>query len=870
MTIQIPVLDDRNFEQLVTEAKARIPVHTPEWTNLNASDPGITILELFAFLTDNLLYRSNRIPEANRIKFLTMLGVTLQPASPGIGLVTFSNDRGPLHPPLALLDGTQVTAGQVQFLTTTPLPVLPVSSACYYKSPQTLDAATQAQYQLLYQTFLQSSSDVLSFYQPVALPAPSSGKRDPVVDLGDPINGTIDRSLWVALLAPPNADLDAVRQAIAGQTLTIGVYPATAVAGQVLAPMTVGGPSVDPGLVFEIAAPESDPTGLSGLGYGIGPANYTRLPVTYADPVLHQPGIVQVTLPPYNQILLWNLDPEEDGTGDYPPRVDDAAVLARLVTWIRVRYPPLPTTGAAGTGSGSITTSTTGAGSTTALAGSSGCGCGQGGPSATGLWNSAQSSGATMIGTADSVTSGEGTAAAPAITAQVSVGSGGSTGSQPCGCSGCASIVQSSVPTTSALASQLASDAPTGRLTWVAVNAANVIQAVPVTAEALGTGTGTPFQTFTVANTPVIVDPNGAGLLLEVQGPDGNWQAWQVIDDIYAAAPSDTRYTLDPAAGLITCGSGLFGSRFPLSAAVRATYRYGGGLPGQVPIGAIVKSPTLPGGFSVSNPVATWGASDAESASDGEADITRWLRTRDRLVTVQDFADITRQTPGVDLGRVEVIPLFNPDQPDPTTTWPGMVTVLVIPRSDPLTPLFPSPDLQFLNAVCAWLDSRRLVTTEVHARGPLYRQIWVSVGVEVLPGQVPSIVTQAVKTAVQTFLSPLAGGLPGTDAATGIIGSTSPTGGTGWPLGTDVRGQDIEAVATRVPGVRYVDSVLMAAVDSTGTVIGSVDPVPISGLQLPAATVFANVGPADPTALIGGSQPILPTQVPVPLVPPTC
>jgi len=78
-------LDDRTFEQLFAEGRARIPVHTPEWTNFNDSDPGITIVQLFAFMTENLLYRSNRIPEANRRKFLTLLGVPLQPASAGRG-----------------------------------------------------------------------------------------------------------------------------------------------------------------------------------------------------------------------------------------------------------------------------------------------------------------------------------------------------------------------------------------------------------------------------------------------------------------------------------------------------------------------------------------------------------------------------------------------------------------------------------------------------------------------------------------------------------------------------------------------------------------------------------------------------------------
>jgi hypothetical protein len=814
MTIPVPMLDDRSFDDLVTEAKARIGVHTPEWTNLNDSDPGITIVEVFAFLTENLLYRSNRIPEANRLKFLTMLGISLQPASPANGLVTFSNDRGPLQPPLVVPADSQVRAGQVPFLVTNGLDVLPVSVLAYYKAAQTLDAATQTRYQQLYQTFLNTPSDVLSFYLPVALDVPATGKLDPVLDLGDAVNGPIDRSLWLALLAPQGIDTDLVRAAIGGQTLSIGVYPAAQTPGMTLPPMMTGGPGVDPGLVFEIAAPAPDPTALSGSPYGIGPPNYTRLQPSYADPVLQSPGLVQVTLPPYEQLLLWNFDPEEEGTGDYPPRLDDDAVSARLVTWIRVRYPPLPGS-PAGTASGSGTASASeGGGPAPAPGGAdvSGCGC-----------------------------CGSGSAAGPA-----------------------------GLPTTVALATAAAaaSEKPPGRLTWVGVNATSVVQAVPVTQEIVGTGTGTPFQTFTVANTPVVTD--ASGFLLEVAS-DGQWTAWQQIDDIYAAAADATAYMLDPASGLITGGSGLFGMRFPLGASVRATYRYGGGLQGQVAIGAINKGAALPGGFSVTNPVAAWGASDAESASAGEADITRWLRHRDRLVTSTDFADLTRRTPGIDLGRVEVLPLFNPDGPDPTVTWPGMVTVLVIPQSDPVNPNAPLPDLLFLDAVCSWLDPRRLVTTEVHVRGPQYQQIWVSVGIEVLPGQVFTIVQQAVTAAVQTFLSPLTGGFPAADASTGILTGDTTATGSGWPLGNAVRSQDIEAVATRVPGVRYVNPVLIAGLAPDGSVIASLDPVPISGLQLPAAKVFVNSGsPEDPSSLIGSSQPAPSTQFPVPVVPAVC
>ena len=85
MPLEIPQLDDRNFEELVKEAVARIPVHTPEWTNFNESDPGVTLVELFAFLTESLLYRSNQIPERNRKKFLSLLGIPLRAASSARG-----------------------------------------------------------------------------------------------------------------------------------------------------------------------------------------------------------------------------------------------------------------------------------------------------------------------------------------------------------------------------------------------------------------------------------------------------------------------------------------------------------------------------------------------------------------------------------------------------------------------------------------------------------------------------------------------------------------------------------------------------------------------------------------------------------------
>lgn len=73
MPITIPNLDNRRFSDLVDEALAIIPRYAPEWTNHNPSDPGITLIELLAYVTEILLYRLNRVTRENRIQFLRLL-----------------------------------------------------------------------------------------------------------------------------------------------------------------------------------------------------------------------------------------------------------------------------------------------------------------------------------------------------------------------------------------------------------------------------------------------------------------------------------------------------------------------------------------------------------------------------------------------------------------------------------------------------------------------------------------------------------------------------------------------------------------------------------------------------------------------------
>jgi hypothetical protein len=73
MPLSLPNLDDRTFDDLVEEALRLIPTCAPEWTNYNPSDPGITLIELFAYLTEMLIYRLNRVTEANQYAFLKLL-----------------------------------------------------------------------------------------------------------------------------------------------------------------------------------------------------------------------------------------------------------------------------------------------------------------------------------------------------------------------------------------------------------------------------------------------------------------------------------------------------------------------------------------------------------------------------------------------------------------------------------------------------------------------------------------------------------------------------------------------------------------------------------------------------------------------------
>ena len=79
MTLPVPDLDDRTFLDLVTQARERIQQSCPQWTDLSVHDPGMALVEAFAYLTEVMIYRLNQVPEKAYLSFLNLLGVSRHP-----------------------------------------------------------------------------------------------------------------------------------------------------------------------------------------------------------------------------------------------------------------------------------------------------------------------------------------------------------------------------------------------------------------------------------------------------------------------------------------------------------------------------------------------------------------------------------------------------------------------------------------------------------------------------------------------------------------------------------------------------------------------------------------------------------------------
>ena len=126
MPLPLPDLDTRDWADLVQEGQALIPRYAPSWTDHNVHDPGITLIELFAWLVEQDIYRVNRIPDRHRLKFLTLIGFAPQGPRPARTMLAFAPPLGTENLMISAgfqFEGTDTDGHAAQFSTLRDLTV---------------------------------------------------------------------------------------------------------------------------------------------------------------------------------------------------------------------------------------------------------------------------------------------------------------------------------------------------------------------------------------------------------------------------------------------------------------------------------------------------------------------------------------------------------------------------------------------------------------------------------------------------------------------------------------------------------------------------------------------------------------------------
>jgi len=730
MPIPVPHLDDRSFPDLVEELVARIPAHTPEWTNPAVGDPGRTLIELFAWLADTLLYRVNLIPERQRLAFLRLLGVRLRPATPARTLVSIGFGQPTETAAHRLAPRTRLR-GATPFETCEELIVLPVVGELFRKRPLTAaEAQALAPRIEALQRLYPAAGEAVPY---VTTPVCSDGRPEP--DGVDLVRETVDQALWFALLAPPVKEpkFGELRAALSPsangvpQILNVGFTPALTLPafGEGAAPR----PPVPH--VWEVCVQS-----------GTQPVGYRELKVA-ADTTrgLTTEGVVRLYLPDAADLYVPPNDVATDvdaGTGERPPRLDDPEKAARLLGWLRLR------------------------------------------------------------------------------------------------------------PT---------ADLDAFKVSWAALHAVSIEQRQTWTQLVVGAGTG-------AADLEVRLPATGleeASFQLEVEEPGRGFLRWEAIEDLALAGSDAAVFQLDPEAGTVRFGDGVRGRIPARGARIKvALARAGGGRAGNVAAGVLTAVDTAGGPpLKVWQPQPARGGQDAETLAEAEKRIPAIFRHRQRAITPEDYAELTRATPGVRVGRVEVLPRFKPQQR--RFDVPGVVSVMALPARDTFEPPYPRVDRPFIEAVYAQLEPRKPLGVELYVIGCEYVPLALSVGLDNPSGSQATFI--AVQEALRRYLFALPPGGPE---------------GQGWPLGRTVRRRELEIVVSRVPGVSGVYGPnLFTRTEAGWQKVVAADgnesaEIPLREWQLPELLAVVVASGAAPDAV----KPPQPTRaregLPIPVVPEVC
>lgn len=322
-------------------------------------------------------------------------------------------------------------------------------------------------------------------------------------------------------------------------------------------------------------------------------------------------------------------------------------------------------------------------------------------------------------------------------------------------------------------------------VTWAGLHAIEVEQRITRQGVIVGHGTGQPDQVLTLAEGNL--DP--ASFELQVEESGGHFVRWDRVDDLALATLQQRAYQLDPESGILRLGNEVRGRIAPAGSRLRVgLMRVGGGIAGNLNAGSLrdLSLPNEPGmAIQALQALAARGGSDAETLEQAVERIPSVFRHRDRAVTEADYRQLALTTPGVTVGRVEILPRFKPHQR--RFDVPGVVTVLALPARAGVEAPYPRVDRPFREALHAYLEPRKPLGIELYVIGCEYVPIGLTVGIDNPSGR--ESVLAAVKDALQRYLFALPPHGPQR---------------AGWPLGRTVRRRELEVVVSRIEGVEGV------------------------------------------------------------------
>lgn len=332
------------------------------------------------------------------------------------------------------------------------------------------------------------------------------------------------------------------------------------------------------------------------------------------------------------------------------------------------------------------------------------------------------------------------------------------------------------------------------RLLAIRTNTVAARQAETTRDEVLGGSDGSVDQSFQLANPPVLRDT----LHLEVDEGSG-FTEWTRVDDLFGSPPHAAHYTLDRTSGRIAFGNGIHGRipvgnvNNPTANIVAREYRFGGGTRGNVLANRLTTLLTTVAGIdetAVTNLQAATSGRDEEPLPQAILRAPQALKNKDRAVTEEDFESLARQAANV--RRAKALPLFHPSFPE--VKVPGVVTVVVVPDSDAPNPM---PSEGTRRSVCAYLNQRRLLTTEIVVAPPTYQRVEVAVDLIAVDNADLAVVTREVEQALVKYFHPLDGG----------------ENNEGWPFGGTIYFSRVYQRVFTVNGVRSIERLVITLDD---------------------------------------------------------